>query len=139
MKRAVLFLSYVIVSWFSGKEFHPFSRYPMYDSFPNYSYSFYVADSSGKLIPYRTNFKTQANEMGHMYSEICEGQHIAHGMGRETPSQLNAVGCEMLTFLKKARKETLRKNTISIHRVYYSFKNGVIVKEDDELCNGKVE
>jgi hypothetical protein len=121
------------------QEFHPFSKYPMYSSFPNYSYSFYVADGKDSLLPFMQNFKVQANEIGHIYVEICEEHQFKHGFGMETDSQLRIVGQELLGTIIKARKMTLSTDSVSIHRKYYFFEGGKIKNHDEQLCKRKVE
>ena len=139
MKKYVIFVGYVVVSLLIGKDIHPFSRYPMYDSFPNYSYSFYVADDDNQPVYFMNNFKTQANEIGHMYSEICEEHNFNHGMGLETDSQLTVVGGELLDYIIRAREKKLVTDSLSIHRVYYLFENDKIIRHDKQLCKRKVE
>jgi hypothetical protein len=138
MKGVFLFALYVGLSLMLD-EFHPFSRFPMYDSFPNYAYSFYIADSKDELVPFREDFRTQANEISHMYCEICDEHKFARGFGQETEQQLNIVGQELLTYILHARKKPLTMDSLSIHRVYYQFEEGKIITHDQQLCKRKVE
>lgn len=138
MKKYFLFLSYVVICVLIP-EIHPFSKYPMYSSFPNYSYSFYVADKNDSLIPFHDNFKIRANEIAHTYYEICSNHNFKCGFGAETDSQLSVVGCEMLDHIIKLRKSTLVADSISLHRIYYLFEGGKIKSYDKQLCKRKVD
>jgi hypothetical protein len=133
-----LFIIYVSLSLLLP-EFHPFSRYPMYDSFPNYAYSFYVADTKGKIIPFRKNFKTQADEISHMYCEVFDEHNFNRGFGIESDNQLSIVGKELLAYIIQARSKSLVSDSISLHRVHYEFREGKIMKHDKQLFKSKVE
>jgi hypothetical protein len=141
MKQAwafIFFLCYVTLSWFLP-EFHPFSRYPMYDSFPNYSYSFYISDSTGQLLPYARYFKVRANEIGHMYCEVFDEHQWARGMGIESDSQLRAAGSELMKSIISSQKIPLPAGEIRLHRLYYKFQNDSIHCYATQLAASKVE
>lgn len=133
-----LFVGYIILSLLFN-EFHPFSKYPMYNSFPNYAYTFYVSDEQGKLVPLQGHFQMQANELSHLYTTICETKNIKHGNGMESDEELGIIGKEMLERIISSKKGTLKNDSLSIHREYYYFENGNIIKDDRELYTANVE
>jgi hypothetical protein len=138
MKKYFLFLTYAVICMLIA-EVHPFSKYPMYSSFPNYSYTFYVADGNDSLIPFKENFKVRGNEVAHTYYEICDNHNFKRGFGVETDSQLAIVGCEMLEHIIRVRKSKLPTDSISLHRIYYLFEGDKIKSYDKQLCKRKVD
>jgi hypothetical protein len=134
----IFFLLYVALSWWLP-EFHPFSRYPMYSSFPNYAYSFYVSDSAGQLIPYKKYFKTRASEVSHQYCEVFDSHKWVRVMGLETDSQLRAGGAELLRNIILTKTTELPRGTIQLHRLYYRFENDSIHCHATQLAEDQVE
>ena len=134
----IFFLLYVALSWWLP-EFHPFSRYPMYSSFPNYAYSFYVSDSTGQLLPYKNFFSVRASEVSPQYCEVFDNHGWVRGLGRETDSQLQTCGAELMANLIRAKKEALPASTIQLHRLYYRFDKDSIHCYATQLAEGKVD
>lgn len=121
---------YIILSICFG-EWHPFSKFPMYSSLPNWSYSFYITSLNNKLIP-TVAFHTNSGELGHMYGGICEKYKIAYGDGAETKEQLKFIGESLFkTIANDPRNKVLVKNGIIIHRIYFFFSKGTVHSVDD--------
>lgn len=132
-----LFLLYLILCLLLD-EFHPFSRYPMYSSFPDYSYVFYLS-SEEKLVPFNGNFRMKANDVSHLYVAVCEKHNFLHGSGLESDSQLTVVGKEMFEQILETKIGNLSQDSLAIHREHYFYKDGKIQKNDKILYTGDIE
>ncbi len=131
---------YIFTSLIIG-EFHPFSKFPMYSSFPNWSYSFFLTDSNNKFIPFN-KFNMSGGEMGHWFYSICENKKIQYGNGMESRQELNLVGNEMIELMFKKNKyvSTIaeRKN-IKLYRLFCFYSNDTIQKKYYLMYDGNVK
>lgn len=80
-------------------ETHPFSRYPMYSSFPNWSYVFYITDKEDKIIPFE-NINIHGAEVSHLYYLLSEDLQILCGDFQESEEDLDILGTRMIEILK---------------------------------------
>lgn len=120
-------LFYMICSSIFG-ETHPFSCFPMYSSFPNWSYTFYLADENGKLIP-SEEFDTTGGKMGHTFYSICESKKTNYGNGIESKTELQNIGKEMMDLILLNNKNNSKKHPyLAIHRIFFFYKNDTIQK-----------
>jgi hypothetical protein len=53
-------------------EVHPFTLVPMYNSFPNYGYAFYITDEHNKVLPIKKYFSYQSGNLGHYYNAMAQ-------------------------------------------------------------------
>lgn len=95
LDRVGVFAVYCTISLTVG-EWHPFSQFPMYNSFPNWSYAFYLADESGEMVPSWDAFEVDAGHLAHQFYGICQHHGIAYGHGMETEEELRFIGDKML-------------------------------------------
>jgi hypothetical protein len=109
-------------------EIHPFSCFPMYSSFPNWSYAFYLADKNNKLIP-AEEFQTTGGKMGHMFYAICESKKIDYGNGIESDTELRTIGKEMMDLIAVNTKPT-KYSKVTLHRIYFYYQNDTIKKQN---------
>lgn len=128
----VLFLTLLI------REFYPFSRYPMYDSFPNWSYTFYFEDEAGnnlkKILP------ISHGAFSHLYFTECHNKCVPCGYGQETPAELELIG-------EKTTKQTFDLATlkekgiseISLFRIHNYMKKGRIISDTTKIATTHVE
>jgi hypothetical protein len=100
-------------------EFHPFSLLPMYDSFPNWSYAFYISDSKGQLIPNDGNFSIRSADLAHRYYAICDSANVPTGYQKESELELHKVGQIMMRTILSTAPIALRWDTLQLHRVCY--------------------
>lgn len=122
-------LVYVLLSLLIGEQ-HPFTRVPMYSTFPNYAYSFYLSDTANNLLPLARYYHLADDELSHHYSAICEAQHIPYGNQCESPAQLQTIGRAMLNKLKPYRYAPLPAGNIQLHRVCYFLQGDTIAQND---------
>lgn len=102
-------------------EVHPFSKYPMYNSFPNWSYVFFLTDKNDKLIPCQ-NLEIKSGKMGHMFYSVCSFKNIPVGDGLETPQQLDEAGKDMMDLILKNDLDKLKKyGTIKLNRFFFHY------------------
>lgn len=120
-------------------ETHPFSCFPMYSSFPNWSYAFYLADENDKLIP-SEELNTTGGKMGHTFYSICESKKIIYGDGRESKIELQTIGKEMMDLILLNNKiSTIKHSKIAIHRIYFYYEKDTIKKINQILYERNLE
>lgn len=95
--RGILFLTYIFLGLTIG-EFHPFSKFPMYNNLPKWSYVFYYTDVKEKLIP-ANKFQNTGNGIGHIFYAVCENMKIQFGNNKETKLELYEIGENMTKVL----------------------------------------
>ena len=128
-------VAYVLLSLIFG-EVHPFTKVPMYSTFPNWAYSFYISDSTNTIIPTRRYFSCADDELSHQYAAICERLGINYGNQIETQVQLDSIGKVMFLFLKEKQIKPLPMNRIKIKRVCYKIHQNQISQVEVILFDG---
>lgn len=109
-------------------EVHPFSAYPMYNSFPNWSYTFYFTDENDSLIP-SNEFDLSSGAINHKFYAICEDERINYGYGRESKSELFSIGKKMTEMIiPVAKKKDL--TIVKLHRIHFKYVKDKVVKID---------
>jgi len=78
----------VIIVCFSVRENFPFSHFPMYSSFSDYSYYVYIADSKGNPIPIETLTSHKTSSLKKIYYEEI----------KKTRKRLEAAGTDIEGF-----------------------------------------
>jgi hypothetical protein len=123
-KTIVIIFIYLIGLMIFG-EVHPFSEFPMYNSFANWSYAFYITDDNDSLIPCR-KLNTRGVNLGHSFYAICNERNIDYGDGLESIDDLNKVGFEMMRIvLNNPENKNIKK--LKLWRTYYYYKNDSII------------
>lgn len=130
---------FYILGSFLFKEIHPFSFFPMYNSFPNWSYVFYLSDSQNKPISSK-EFNSHSCDMAHIFYSICQAKHIKYGNGMESTNQLSSVGNEIVDLILKNKLDTPGKyHTIKLHRIYFYYWNNTIKTKNEVICERVLE
>lgn len=109
LKKSILFFVYIIISLVIG-EFHPFSRYQMYDSFPLSATSFFLSKPDGKIIPLQEYFNYKTADISHNYATI---KAIKKDIGEE------GIGDILMQQLLTYRKEGLYFDTIVLNKINF--------------------
>lgn len=88
-----IFVCYIILSLQIG-EMQPFTKVPMYDSFPNWSYIFYLRDENEKIIFPRKEIHhpIDIGAIAHIFYSYCNEKEMKYGYGEEDPQQLLEAG-----------------------------------------------
>lgn len=124
-------LMYVVLCLLVGEN-HPFSLVPMYDSFPDQSYSFYLSNEQNKILPVESYFTYRAEDIAHNYYAIYD-----HLSGNETDSMLHETGQAMWQRLLPNIKPTAHlADTVYLHRVTYYLHDDTINSSDEILYAG---
>ena len=116
-------------------EVHPFTLLPMYNTFPNWAYTFYVSDSRGSLLQNDKYFTIPADGLAHLYYSICEKEGVAQGYEKETTAELKKAGEIMMETLVLNPLSPFTGDTLQLHRVCYSINedsiqsNNIIIHE----------
>lgn len=126
LKSYIFAAAYILISIFTG-EWHPFTRVPMYSSFPNYGYAFYLADSTGQPAFFH---KYDSGFISHVYVSIAQNLHIKNGFQMETRDELTQIGKGMLEEMLRSDKNKFPKGVITLHRVAFAFEGDTIAKHD---------
>lgn len=123
-----LFAGYVLLC-LALPEFHPFSKYGMYNRFPDSAYGFYVRSETGQTVPLKAHFSMGAAELGHLYGTVAH----EHGFLFETDTadQLAVMGREMLERTLAGRKGPLPYRRLQLCRVHWYF-NGQILQHHEQ-------
>lgn len=109
-------------------EIHPFSTYPMYNSFPNWSYTFYFTDENNKLIP-SSELNLTTGDINHKFYAICLHHGIDYGNGIESSASLYQIG-EQMTHMILDPNVKYKFQTIRLHRIYFKYENDTIIQQD---------
>ena len=137
-KFIAIALFYMFFSLIIG-ETHPFSCFPMYSSFPNWSYAFYLADENDKLIP-AEQFQTTGGKMGHTFYSICESKKTIYGEGKESKIELQTIGKEMMDLILLNNKiSTINHSKIALHRIYFYYQKDTIRKINQVIYERSLE
>ncbi len=121
-------------------EAHPFSKFPMYSSFANWSYVFYITDTNDSLIPC-IKLHTTGGNLGHNFYAICNKKNIGYGDGMESNSDLKKVGTEMMQLiLNKPQNSQIRTKKLKLWRTYYYYyKNDSILHKNQLIYESNME
>jgi hypothetical protein len=133
MRKYFLLIIYIVVCTLIGKEFHPFSQFPMYSSFPNYSYTFSLKNERGELVPFRKHFTSlNSGFIAHRYSTFFNHHGYLTGCGLEDSLHLNQAGKELMGMILQDRlTHPFDFDTLYLCRRYYYLKDNVINYQDD--------
>ncbi len=134
MKAYILLLLYIISSLLIRKEFHPFSLFPMYNSFINYGYVFFVKNEQGDILPFYKKFSAGKNAgyTAHAFGAFCHYHGYSFGFGKEDSVLLKQAGRELTDML--LRNEDFRNSSfdsLCLYKRYYYLKNGKLLYRDD--------
>lgn len=126
-----LFAVYCAISLSVGEQ-HPFSRFPMYNSFPNWSYAFYLTDVSGEMIPWWHAFEVDAGHIAHRFYGICQHYGIAYGHGMETEEELKFIGTELLKSVD-GKCRLSYDSELHLFRRHFFFEEGSLMHHDVQM------
>ena len=136
MKNYALLLFYLVASLLIGKEFHPFSLFPMYNSFPNWSYVFYLKNEKNEMVCYRKDLAhgeiKNAGTVAHAFYSFFNFHNYRYGSGKEDTLQFNAAGKKLLTMIIAGEDFThFKYDSLKLYRRYYHLEKEQIVYRDD--------
>jgi hypothetical protein len=113
-----IFITFVILSWIIGEQ-HPFSRIPMYHSFPNYAYVFSLSDKNDRLIPLQNVSPLGAAELSHLYYTSLYNHEILYGYAREDSFNLEIIGADMINNTPWINPNFLADSCFYLNRQYF--------------------
>ena len=111
-------------------EFYPFTKFPMYSSFPNYSYVFYLTDEHGAFVPLN-KYHSFGGAFSHVFFSTANDLEIQNGYGKESKLELYRIGKKMMHYLELESGQKIRN--IQIHRIHFFHWKNKIVKLDRVL------
>ncbi len=119
-KKYPIYLSIIIITIIVGENY-PLSYYPMYNNFPNWSYTFYFTDSNERLIDLPEITHAQ---LSHKFYAECNLQKVNYGNGIESKTDLQYVGGKLT---HKLFDNIFRKRTkLNLFRIYNHLEKGII-------------
>lgn len=121
-------------------ETHPFSQYPMYNSFPNWSYVFYFTNTQNELIPCN-NFGISGGELAHMFYANMNDKGYHYGYEQEDPKELEEIG-EIIVSQLDLKNTSLSRgsaDTIFLTKICYKFESDSIVKTKQKFYGFTLE
>jgi hypothetical protein len=128
----------VILITFIAQEFYPFSRYPMYDNFPNWSYTFYFEDEVGNNL--KETLPISHSAFSHLYFAELNNKGIPYGNGIETSKDLELIGKRIT---EQVFNFTLLKNKgiteISVFRIHNYIVNSIMISDTIKIATTDVE
>jgi hypothetical protein len=134
MRKYFLLIFYVAVSLLIGREFHPFARFNMFNSFPNYSYVFYLNNERGEIVPFKRGIEEHQDDgaIAHKFFAYCDYHNCNCSYGNEDSAFLRLAGKELMgMILQGADTAKLNFRTLSLYRRYYHLQYDSIVYRDD--------
>jgi hypothetical protein len=141
MSRYFLFVFYVAISLLIGKEFHPFSTFPMFNSFPNYGYVFFLKNERDEVVTYGRNFAKSKNAgyVAHTYYSFFNSHNYSCGFGEEDSAHVREAGKVLLEMiLKDENTDALDFDSLKIYRRFYFLENEQLTFRDDLMYEDAV-
>lgn len=117
-------------------ETHPFSRYPMYSSFPNWSYVFYITDKEDNIIPFE-QINIHGAEVSHLYYLLSEDLQILCGDFQESEEDLDRLGTRMIEILKV--QKGFDYPYLKLYRGGFYLENDSIIRTDQLMTTIEYE
>lgn len=104
-------------------ETHPFSQFSMYSHFPNWSYSFYLANEANEIIPF-SDLETDGGALGHLYGSVSDELNIPYGDFMESEEELQKIGDRMMNILLEHRAH--KASYYKLYRKAFYYENDSI-------------
>ena len=110
------------------RETHPFSRFPMYSSFPNWAYSFYIANKTNRVIPL-SSVDTDGVALGHLYGSVAGELNISYGNFMESEDDLRKIGDRMMEIVLESRDSS--EAGLRLYRKAFYYNKDSITEQTD--------
>ena len=128
-----LFIGYLVISLSIGVEFHPFSRFPMYSSFPNSAYVFFLKNENDSIVPFHKYFSPAKNTgyVAHIFYSYFKYHGYSNVNDYDNPVYLRSAGKEIVRMIVNG--ENLSKSgfdSLKLYRRNYYLQNDVIQYRD---------
>lgn len=120
---------FVILLTFLFREWYPFSFYPMYNEFPNWSYSFYLVDENQNHI-----YKSHLNHgnLSHIFYAEANNLKMHYGNNIEKKEDMQKVGEKIIDNIfanKDINKDDENYKEIRLVRIYNYFQNDKLISD----------
>ncbi|CAN5165043.1 hypothetical protein BH09BAC1_BH09BAC1_20060 [soil metagenome] len=119
-------------------ELHPFSQFPMYNSFPEWSYVFYIKTHEGRVVSPLLEMKSNSKAVAHVYYSACQKYGVAYGMNLETPLQMKMIADEILSSLVMANPN-FQGDTLYFYKKQFYLVNKEIREKETLMTQMYVE
>jgi hypothetical protein len=128
-----IFIAYVLICLVIGTEFHPFSNFPMYSSFPNSAYVFFLKNEQDKIVPLHQYFNQAKNTgyLAHIFYSSFKYHRYVNASDYDNPVYLKTAGKEMMhVILKDENTTALDFDSLKLYRRNYYLKSDSIKYQD---------
>jgi hypothetical protein len=142
MRKYILLIGYIIISLIAANEFHPFSKFPMYNSFPNWGYVFHLKNENDESVYYSPNFSHNKNAgyIAHTYYSFFNHHNYYCGSGKEEPAHLKEAGRELMNMiLKDEDVSKFHFDSLILYRRFYYLENEQLTYKDDLMYEQAVK
>ena len=147
MRNLKTFVVITVACLFIREEF-PFSNFPMYRSFSNYTYYVYVTGADGEPLPLNTLTGVRAANLKKIYdseikalrSETKKRTGDWRGTAALSEEARQPLGEKALTWLRQNSKDPealASAGALTFHHVGLTIKGGEIVRDDDAIATLK--
>jgi len=105
-------------------EFHPFSKFSMHDSIPNWSYVFEIKNEKNEILFFKRDFRTyNACNASSLYNSIAKKYNLSTGEEKESKEILEIIGKEMMQKMKSDLKKPTSFSILKLYRKNYFISN----------------
>ena len=116
------------------EENFPFSHFPMYSSFSDFTYYIFITDENDEPIPIKlkSNFGVSTSFLKKMYdTEVRKDSNEKFSMRKQTPEDLNRAGQLTLDYVWKRAKRPAKKpyDRLRLYQENLHFECGTIRHE----------
>lgn len=142
MRKYFLFAAYVFLALLVRQEFHPFSRFPMYNSFPNWGYVFFLKNERGETVPYEKHFSInkRAGYVAHTFYTLFSHHGFYYSDGKEKPEHMEAGGKELLNMIVKDEPTgSFNFDSLGLYRRFYFLQEDTLTFRDDLMYAQRVK
>lgn len=130
LKIAPFYFGVIVTTYMVG-ELYPFSYYSMFDSFPNWSYTFFLTDEKDEQVK---EINTTHDGISHLYNAAFEQlENCEYGNGTETPAELQDVGENIIKAVINVELIDSSINEIRLNRIFNYFNMDNILHIDTSI------
>lgn len=123
MNKYIVFWGFIFISLIV-KEFHPFTKSQMYNSFPTQSHNFYITDHQNNILPIRDYFNYSSQDLAHNFEALSNYKYPKKELNE---AQIKDIGKELFSVMLLHQKKTLPKEEIKLYRMENHLENKKII------------
>ena len=130
IKNYPLYVGLIFLTFFF-KEFFPFTFYPMYNNFPNWSYTFYLEDAHGNNIT--EDFKISHGDLMFLLEAESKSKKVGFGNNAETMEELQEIGNTVIKDIYSKVQPDIKE--VNLVRIYNHLESDVIISDTSIIAH----